>query len=94
MNIDEKKSTRRPKGGARATTPYQIHVSQVFDREKRRHLIDVMEHRLLRMIRNEKDYDARECLVDLLYDYKHGNIAIAMRRGEMLVLPATQEGAK
>ena len=88
--IDESDATRRPSGGERACTPYVLHIRHRTSGARHLHLFDLGEARILRMLHDESDYEAREHLRDVLFDYRRGEIMIAWREGRLLFLRATK----
>lgn len=73
-------------------TEYQMHRTQHPQFEQVKHkLLDFTEHRLQRLIDGTVDAQLKASLIDLLIEYRRGNVALAWKRGKPTYMKVTRE---
>lgn len=90
-----KMATRNPMRtnvGHEGNTEFQMHRTQhpMFDQVKEK-LLDFTEHKLQRFIDVTSDPQQKHALIDLLQQYRRGNVAVAWRHGRPIYLNVTKE---
>lgn len=71
----------KKKSSSRSRSAYQTHVAVLFTDDSAKNVIDLTEHKLVRLASSHLDENIRKIAARILHDYMNGKIAVAWEDG-------------